>query len=557
MTQRIFRNSLLIGVAAILACSAIFLGVMYFYGEQLTFNELKVQADFIAAGIAKIGDSYLDGLRPTSRLTLVGADGTVLFDSSADAHKMENHLQREEIRKAIENGSGTSMRLSRTLLKKTLYYAKKLDDGRVLRVATTHDSVVSLLVGASFPLLATIFLVFALSGILASRLARDITKPINTLNLEAPDKSRIYPELEPLIDSLTTQKHTIRAQMDELSRRQREFAAITDNMSEGFILIDNRRTILSGNRSGLDAISVSDRGDEKTISRVWCRAEICSAVDKALAGARTETLIADGRTVQVIVSPVVSNGQVTGAVLLSMDVTEREQREKLRREFSANVSHELKTPLTSISGFAELMKEGMVPQEKVREFAADIYAESRRLLTLIDDIIKLSRLDENAPVPEREEIDLYDLSDEILENLRPAAEKRSVKLEQTGEHVKVVGVWSILNEIIYNLCENAIKYNREGGTVTVHTEHTGSEIRLSVSDTGIGILPAYQNRVFERFYRMDKSHMRSTGGTGLGLSIVKHGAQYHGARVELESMPGQGSKFTLVFPADYKSETVR
>lgn len=534
-----------------MACTVLLLGVMYYNVERLAYGKLETEAVYIAAGMSSSGSVYLESLATQSRITLIAADGSVAFDSAADSAVMENHLEREEVREALEHGTGKSMRVSGTLLEKSLYYAIKLDDGRVLRVAQTLDSVFSMSAAAALPLLFALFLVLALSGVLASRLARDITKPIYDLDLEKSGKASEYPELRPLIDSLLEQKRTIRAQMDELSLRQREFAAITENMSEGFILIDNKRTVLSGNRSGLDAISAGERRDEKTISRLWCRPEICDAVDLALAGEREEKLInTEGQAINVIASPVVANGQVTGAVLLAMDVTEREQRETLRREFTANVSHELKTPLTSISGFAELLKEGIVPPEKVREFASDIYFESRRLIALIDDIMKLSRLDEDAPVPEREPVDLYELADDILENLRPAAEKRSVSMRLTGTHVEVTGVWSILNEVIYNLCDNAIKYNKEGGSVTVHIEQAGGEARLSVADTGIGIPYASQSRVFERFYRVEKSHSRGIGGTGLGLSIVKHGVQYHGARVELESEPGRGSKFTIVFPPE-------
>jgi Signal transduction histidine kinase len=549
LTFRIFRNSLLVGVGALLACTALFLSIMYGYSERLVFKELAGEAQCISAGLEGMGDSYLDKLQTASRITIIKSDGTVVFDNVADASQMENHSNREEIREALADGVGQSIHFSRTLLEKTLYYAVKLDDGRVLRISATQDSVFSLLFDAALPFIGSVILVLALSGLFASRLAKSITKPINSLDPENPEKFSVYSELEPLVNRLREQKRTIRKQLDELSRSQREFAAITENMSEGFILIDNKRQILSGNKSGLDAIGTDGSGRTKTISRSWCRIELCGAVDVALTGERRETLLSgDEQTVQVIASPVVSNGQINGAVLLIMDVTEREQRETLRREFTANVSHELKTPLTSISGFAELMKEGIVPPDKVKEFAADIYTESRRLIALVDDIIKLSRLDENTPQPEREEVDLYELSDDILENIRPAAEKRSIKLSLDGEHIKIKGVWRILNEVVFNLCDNAIKYNRDGGEVKIRLERTATEIKLSVSDTGIGIPYVLQSRIFERFYRVDKSHSRGVSGTGLGLSIVKHGAQYHGARVELESEPGKGSKFTVIFP---------
>ncbi len=566
MTLKIFRNAFFVGVIALLTCTVMFLGVMYNYYERKIAADLEEAAAFISAGIDGMGTAYLNLLSHGSRITLVAPDGEVLYDNMADAAKMENHADREEIRLAIANGTGKSVHFSNTLLEKTLYYAVKLKDGNVLRVSASQNSVFSVLLETVPALVLTVILVLVLSGILASRLARNITRPINALDMalngsENPEKIPPYPELRPLIDRMREQKRTIRAQMDELSRSQREFAAITENMSEGFILIDTKRVILSGNKSGLALIGA---GEEKTITKITrsqCRAEICSAVDEALCGARSEKLFElDGLTTQIIASPVKAvssasqnnpaDGQITGAVLLAMDVTEREQRETLRREFTANVSHELKTPLTSISGFAELMKEGLVPPEKTKEFTADIYAESQRLILLVDDIIKLSRLDENTPLPEREQVDLYDLSDDILENLRPAAQKRGIKLAITGEHIKIRGVWRILNEVIYNLCDNAIKYNKDGGEVTVNISRAENAIRLSVTDTGIGIPYAHHNRVFERFYRVNKGRAAgdNRGGTGLGLSIVKHGAAYHGARVELDSEPGRGTTVTLVFP---------
>ncbi|HPT85804.1 MAG TPA: ATP-binding protein [Bacillota bacterium] len=551
MTLRIFRNAFLASLAAVIACTLFFVGIMYYSTHKLAFERLSAEAEQIASALSSYGDDYINTVTHASRVTLVAADGTVLFDNTADPSKMENHSSREEIREALGGGTGECVRMSSTLLKNTLYYSKRLPDGRVLRVATTQDSVLSMSATALIPLFLGILLALALSGVLASRLANDITKPIYELNPEKTDALEVYPELLPLLESLLSQQRTIRAQMDELSRRQREFAAITENMREGFILVDNRRTILSCNRSGLVAISEHPRAYEKTISRVWCKPQICDAVDCALAGERNEVLVdIGGRVVQVIASPVVSNLQVAGAVLLTMDVTEREQREALRREFTANVSHQLKTPLTSISGFAELLKEGFVPPEKVREFASDIYSESRRLIALIDDIIKLSRLDEGVPSTEREPVDLYELCDEIIEYMQPVAQKRSVSLNLQGEHVKILGVWSILNDIIYSLCDNAIKYNKPGGEVTINIKRSYGEVELSVSDTGVGIPYELQNRVFERFYRVEKSQSPSIGGTGLGLSIVKHGAQFHGARVELESEPGFGSKFTVIFPPE-------
>ena len=396
------------------------------------------------------------------------------------------------------------------------------------------------------PLLWVVVLALVLSGVLASRLARQITKPINSLDLENPRLDETYEELFPLVSRLREQNRTITRQMDDLSRRQREFTALAENMSEGVLLLDSKGTLLSGNQS---AYALLGQGERPAVLRPDnCRREIWEAAEKALAGRHAETLMtADTRILEILASPVAANGQVTGAVILMVDVTEREERESLRREFSANVSHELKTPLTSISGFAELMKEGLVEPDKMKEFAGDIYKECSQLIALVDDILKLSRLDEGSQELATEAVDLYALSGDILENLRPMAAKRNITLRLEGDHQIIQGVWRILNEMVYNLCDNAIKYNKDGGRVTVRVSGTEESAVLSVADTGIGISKGQQERVFERFYRVDKSHSRRVGGTGLGLSIVKHGAQYHNARLVLDSEPGTGTTITLTF----------
>ncbi|MDD7290142.1 MAG: ATP-binding protein [Clostridiales bacterium] len=546
MTGKIFRSCVLVGLAAILVCSGLFLAIMANQYEQEIYRQMKQEAAYVSRGLEETGVDYFTSLKASQRLTWVDADGTVLYDSAADPASMENHLDREEIAQALRSGEGRSEHLSSTVLEKTLYYALRLDDGTVLRVACTRSTVGAMVLGVVQPLLWVVVLALVLSGVLASRLARQITKPINSLDLENPRLDETYEELFPLVSRLREQNRTITRQMDDLSRRQREFTALAENMSEGVLLLDSKGTLLSGNQS---AYALLGQGERPAVLRPDnCRREIWEAAEKALAGRHAETLMtADTRILEILASPVAANGQVTGAVILMVDVTEREERESLRREFSANVSHELKTPLTSISGFAELMKEGLVEPDKMKEFAGDIYKECSQLIALVDDILKLSRLDEGSQELATEAVDLYALSGDILENLRPMAAKRNITLRLEGDHQIIQGVWRILNEMVYNLCDNAIKYNKDGGRVTVRVSGTEESAVLSVADTGIGISKGQQERVFERFYRVDKSHSRRVGGTGLGLSIVKHGAQYHNARLVLDSEPGTGTTITLTF----------
>lgn len=546
MTGKIFRSCVLVGLAAILVCSGLFLAIMANQYEQEIYRQMKQEAAYVSRGLEETGVDYFTSLKASQRLTWVDADGTVLYDSAADPASMENHLDREEIAQALRSGEGRSEHLSSTVLEKTLYYALRLDDGTVLRVACTRSTVGAMVLGVVQPLLWVVVLALVLSGVLASRLARQITKPINSLDLENPRLDETYEELFPLVSHLREQNRTITRQMDDLSRRQREFTALAENMSEGVLLLDSKGNLLSGNQS---AYALLGQGERPAVLRPDnCRREIWEAAEKALAGRHAETLMtADTRILEILASPVAANGQVTGAVILMVDVTEREERESLRREFSANVSHELKTPLTSISGFAELMKEGLVEPDKMKEFAGDIYKECSQLIALVDDILKLSRLDEGSQELATEAVDLYALSGDILENLRPMAAKRNITLRLEGDHQIIQGVWRILNEMVYNLCDNAIKYNKDGGRVTVRVSGTGESAVLSVADTGIGISKGQQERVFERFYRVDKSHSRRVGGTGLGLSIVKHGAQYHNARLVLDSEPGTGTTITLTF----------
>ena len=548
MTGKILRISYLVAISALLASALLFFGVMYRDYEDGAFARLRAEEAAIAQGLGAAGSDYFDSFAPDDRVTWIAASGTVLYDSAAPAQLLESHADREEIDRALQTGEAQTSRYSKTLLQRTFYYAKLLDDGTVLRVSCTQNSLPAMILMLLTPFLWVATLVLILCGVLSYRLARQITKPLNAINPDNPAPLPSYPELTPLFDKLREQNRTIGKQMNELQLRQREFTAITENMREGFLLVDCKMHVLSSNHSALEVLGGRELKPGCLLYDAECSQEIFDAVDTALSGSHAELLLTiDETSWQVLANPVVASGQVAGAVVLFMDVTEREQRERLRREFSANVSHELKTPLTSISGFAELMKEGLVPPEKIPEFSGDIYKESLRLIGLVNDIIQLSRLDENSTQFQRAPVDLYDLCAQSIERLSPVAARQSVALALTGEHAEIEGVEQLLKEMIYNLLDNAIKYNVPGGSVTASVRKSAGRTILSVSDTGIGIPYAHQPRVFERFYRVDKSHSKEVGGTGLGLSIVRHAAQYHGARLELKSQPGKGTTITVTF----------
>ena len=548
MTGKILRISYLVAISALLASALLFFGVMYRDYEDGAFARLRAEAAAISQGLDAAGSDYFDSFVPDDRVTWIAANGTVLYDSAAPAQLLESHADREEIDHALQTGEAQTSRYSKTLLQRTFYYAKLLEGGTVLRVSCTQNSLPAMILMLLTPFLWVATLVLILCGVLSYRLARQITKPLNAINPDNPAPLPSYPELTPLFDKLREQNRTIGKQMNELQLRQREFTAITENMREGFLLVDCKMHVLSSNHSALEVLGGRELKPGCLLYDAECSQEIFDAVDTALSGSHAELLLTiDETSWQVLANPVVASGQVAGAVVLFMDVTEREQRERLRREFSANVSHELKTPLTSISGFAELMKEGLVPPEKIPEFSGDIYKESLRLIGLVNDIIQLSRLDENSTQFQRAPVDLYDLCAQSIERLSTVAARQSVTLELTGEHAEIMGVEQLLKEMIYNLLDNAIKYNVPGGSVTASVRKSAGRTILSVADTGIGIPYAHQPRVFERFYRVDKSHSKEVGGTGLGLSIVRHAAQYHGARLELKSQPGKGTTITVTF----------
>lgn len=541
MTGKIIRSLFSLAMLVLVIGAALFSGILYGYYEKQSFASLAQEAEQLQQTMEYVSPEQM---RSTDRITLISPDGTVLYDSVARADAMENHLSREEVAQALREGTGKSSHYSSTVLKKNLYYALRLEDGNILRLSREQSSLGAMLLNMAWPIAATVAGLLLLAAGLSVRLARQITQPINAISPDDPQD--VYPELQPLTQRLRQQRETIRNQMDELSRRMREFSAMTENMSEGFLLIDFRGHVLTENHSASMLLPT----DADNIAKCSQR-ELCQAAQQALTGQRCERLLQQGeRTLSVIASPVLESGQVTGAVVLTLDVTEREQREKLRREFSANVSHELKTPLTSISGFAELMSQGLVPPDKVREFSLDIQKECTRLTNLVEDIIDLSRLEEGGGDMTWEDIDLYTLCDDVLQSLEPVAKRQTVTLRLAGESLQVRGVYQVLREMIYNLCDNAIKYNRSGGSVIVTVARSAGRASVAVADTGIGIPYEDQSRVFERFYRVDKSHSRAIGGTGLGLSIVKHAAALHGAEIKLQSQPEDGTVIAVLFPGE-------
>lgn len=552
MTKRIFRSMILVAGSILVASLMLIFGVLYSYFNTQLYQELKSEADYVARAVEAGGTDYLEQIKNSGkRFTLIRFDGTVLYDNQAEIKKMENHANREEIRGAMENGSGEGSRYSYTLSEKTMYYAVRLENGNILRVARQQETVFTLLLGIAQPILYILVAMFFLGAFFARRVANHIVNPINALDLEHPEKNEAYDEIAPLLTKIYRQKQTIQEQILDITRKQKEFAMITENMEEGFLVIDKRTEILSFNSSIKRLFGQSKVDNNKSVLTLNRSEAFRKTVEGALSGRHEETEIqVEDCKYQLVANPVFQGEEheVVGAVLTLMDVTERQQMEQLRQEFTANVSHELKTPLTSISGFAEIMEGGMVKAEDIPKFAGNIFRESQRLISLVNDIIKLSQLDEGIMPYEREEVDLFQSAKEILGHLEEVAIRKKVKLSLEGEAVVLLLVRSVFEEIVYNLCDNAVKYNKENGIVILSIEKMAHQVALSVKDTGIGIPVSSQSHVFERFYRVDKSHSKEIGGTGLGLSIVKHGAAYLGASIRMESIVGEGTCITLLFP---------
>ena len=548
MFSKIFRSSFLTSILVLLMSFFMAFAVLFDYFETQIFTELENEAEYISYSVMNEGVSYIDNFNgDDKRITLVDADGNVLADTSANAEELENHRERSEIKDANAKGVGKSSRYSDTLMTKTLYYAKKLDDGTILRVSTTRNSVIVILLGLLYPTIIIIVLALILSAILSNRVSKKIIKPINEIDLENTSENNVYEEITPLLKKIYTQNKTIDRQLKEAKQRQEEFKLITENMSEGLLVIDKNANVLSYNDAALRLLEITDvtNGSVLAFNRSKGFRE---SVEAALTGKRCENEISiDDNTYSVIANPVSVKEKIIGAVIVILDITENVKREQLRREFTSNVSHELKTPLTSISGFAEMMMHGGTPENTVVDFSATIYNAAQRLIALVNDIMKISELDEGAVLPEREKVDIYGLSKEIIKRLTPVAEKRNITLNLIGDSAYILGSEKILDEMIFNLCDNAIKYNKENGVVDVIVNTTSDKVSITVRDTGIGIAQAEQSRVFERFYRVDKSRSNQVGGTGLGLAIVKHGAIYHNAQITLESLEDKGTSVKIVF----------
>ena len=550
MTKRIFRAICLVALAVFLASVTLIMGILYDYFSQVQQDQLRIEAGLAARGVEDNGAAYFDGLDTQSyRITWIGADGTVLFDSDSDASTMENHLERDEVKQAMVSGFGHSSRYSSTLMEKLMYSAQRLSDGSVIRLSITQNSVLTIVLGMIQPVLLVSLLAVILALVLASRVSKAVVRPLNELDLEEPLSNEGYDELSPLLRRIDSQQRQLKGQALELKQKKDEFLAVTSNMSEGLVLLNSGGTILSINNAALTILGADKSCVGEDILTVNRSLEMQKLLDEARNGQRSETkLRLSGREFQLDASPIISGGKTGGVALLLFDITERENAEQLRREFTANVSHELKTPLHSISGCAELMKNGMVKPEDTARFAGQIYAEAQRLISLVEDIIRLSRLDEGAEDMQRERIDLYTLSGSVIESLGNEAKENNISVELCGCSAFIWGVRQLVGGMIYNLCENAIKYNKEKGSVKVTVSNEGEYSVLNVSDTGIGIPPEHQSRIFERFYRVDKSHSKEVGGTGLGLSIVKHSAMVHNAKIDLQSTPGKGTSITVRFP---------
>ncbi len=550
MTKRIFRAICLVALAVFLASVTLIMGILYDYFSRVQLDQLRIEAGLAARGVEENGADYFDGLDTQSyRITWIGADGTVLFDSTSDADVMENHLDREEVKQAIASGYGHSSRYSSTLMERLLYSAQRLNDGSVIRLSITQNSVLTIVLGMIQPVLLVSLVAVILALVLSSRVSKSVVRPLNELNLDEPLNNEGFDELSPLLRRIDSQQRQLKGQALELRQKQDEFLAVTSNMSEGLVLLNAGGTILSINNAALNILGADKSCVGEDILTVNRSLEMQKLLEQAKEGNRSETkLCLSGREYQLDASPIIGGGNTRGVALLLFDITERENAEQLRREFTANVSHELKTPLHSISGCAELMKNGMVRPEDTARFAGQIYSEAQRLIHLVEDIIHLSRLDEGAEDMQRERIDLYALSGSVIDSLGNEAKENKVSLELCGGPAYVWGVRQLVSGMVYNLCDNAIKYNRENGSVKLSVSCEGEYSVLNVSDTGIGIPPEHQSRVFERFYRVDKSHSKEVGGTGLGLSIVKHSAMVHNAKIDLQSTAGKGTSITVRFP---------
>ena len=544
MTSKIFRSTIFVAVIVLLCSLGIVMGVLYNHFTGVQVEQLKDELSLAVTGTEQYGKTFLDNVEADRfRVTWIDTDGTVLFDTRVDESTMENHADREEIREAFETGSGSAVRNSSTLTEQTYYEARKLQDGTVLRISTNQASAWALMMDLLWPILLIAVLAIGLSALLARRMATRIVEPLNSLNLEQPLSNDTYEELSPLLRRINQQNLQIAAQMRKLRRRADEFVQITSHMQEGLVVLDKETRIRSINSAALRIFGAEEGCVGTSFFQINRSYALRNALNDALdRGHGSAVQVLEGKAYRFDMSSIKSEGKLLGAVILAVDVTESRNAEQLRREFSANVSHELKTPLQGIIGSAELLESGLAKPEDQPRFVGHIRKEASRLVNLIEDIIRLSQLDEGVELP-AENVDMHVLAEEVKTLLLPSATQKNVSITVSGTGFALLGVRRMLHEIVYNLCDNAIKYNVPGGSVTIHAENN----RLVVSDTGIGIPAEHQDRIFERFYRVDKSHSKASGGTGLGLSIVKHAVAYHKAEIRLESTAGKGTTITVTF----------
>ena len=551
MTKKIFSSIMLTAACVLLASMITIVGFLRDYFGGIEESGLREELGMAAVGVEDEGTDYLaalpDGQR---RFTWIAADGSVIYDTKADADSLENHSDREEFKAALASGAGESVRYSNTLMQKTMYAARRLDDGTVLRVSVSTATVGALLLGVTQPMLAVLAAALILSAILAKHTSRRVVAPLNELDLEHPldDSNAAYEELAPVLGRINRQRSQINSQLRELRRRTDEFAQVTGSMREGLVLLNEQGYILSMNPAARNIFAVEGDCAGKDFLTVDRSCDMSAAVRSAMESGHGRLHERHGgRIYQIDVSRIDSDGAAIGTVILVFDVTEQESAEQMRREFTANVSHELKTPLQGIIGSAELIENGMVQPEDMPRFVGHIRAEAQRLVTLIGDIIRLSQLDEGEVLP-KERLDLLEVAQGAADDLQAEAEKKNVHLSVSGEPAELEGVRQLIYEVAYNLGDNAIKYNVDGGSVSINVSSDGKNAKLTVSDTGIGIAAEDQSRIFERFYRVDKSHSKESGGTGLGLSIVKHAVQYHGGRISMDSAPGKGTSISVILP---------
>ena len=554
MTKKIFKSNILVAAAVLIFGIACVMAILYqHFGKEIN-GELKKEASYLSYGVEQDGIDYLKQINEKDdRITYIAEDGTVLYDNMADAEAMENHSERKEVQEALKTGSGYAERTSETLSQKTIYYALRLPDHSVLRVSSTQFSVFVLLMELIPPIIGILIVMLIIAVIVSAHMANKIVEPINNLDLEHPEDNQIYDEVGPLLSKIYKQNRQIKNQLEAARRNQEEFGIITENMQEGLLVIDSYTMILSGNSSVWNMFQLKEAKIGDSVYSLNRNEDFRMLIEQVLKGQHGRVLLHLGNeAIQMIANPVTREHKVVGAVLLLMNETEKVEREQLRREFSANVSHELKTPLTSISGFAEIIQDGLVRAEDIKKFAGRIYDEAQRLITLVEDTIKVSQLDEGENPYEWEQLDAYTVVKDVCGRLKDIAAKKNVHLYIDGDKTMLCTVRPILDEIIYNLCDNGIKYNRDDGTVSIHLRDLGENVEIRVKDNGIGIPGEDQSRVFERFYRVDKSHSKAIGGTGLGLSIVKHGVTFLGGTLKMISEIGKGTEITMIFPKERK-----